>query len=1457
MAEFDTSTADGIITPGNLDPWDRPVLHNDDGSYSTTSSMSIGTDKGETLIPTVVGGTRLSEEDAIKHFHDTGEHLGVFDTPEHADAYATGLHNAQAAMRDGNGDLLPKPNPLIPGGGLEPPVMSEMSTARSAGHEWDAIDQYMDERRQASRLGGYSDAEVNQYLGYKSPDLRLAAIGQEANFLTYANDADGTASPAQGIAHASGNLFQPTALGKPLMQDGPVPPELRSEYAQGLMGGEFPDAGHFAQAYTSGIFNAAGLDGGHPLAKQAMDELTDKLPKAQDLIDWSLALNGDPTLVRQSLMQHWVDTGEGPKEAYQRAQTDNDFRLNLTTPKPEMPPTIGAKIQAHYGDPTLDERFMNIWGGDMLPGADTLQPAVAGVMNEIGQQFGQGFAFDDATGRALKAGAGGFQVGVQGIYDSLVAKGFVRPEDGTFAPLNMINKAVALPFALLAGAGTGVGDMVEKYGEEIGQPLLGRTLNEMIVNWGGQLGSPHGGVHDMNPAMLNKIDSTVRLLVDTFVDDVGAKPNPLRAAPLGREPGDIMPPTSGAFNRFHEKLPAGTVLPFDDAGVRVHDDVRQFQGNISADRTDWNAQERTWAKSHPDWFEPDFMQKVTNEVEQRGVDGTALSPDVDAFWSNPEWRGARKGAFKDWSEHELRIAGEEGREPANRALEPFDDNFIPRHIYNTTASADPLVPQWLEEAEPGAFGTGSFRRRSGPALRTEGRQFYAREYEDGTRELADNSRSKDKVQFGDVGRSRGKTFTVRDATLKEIAEGTADRMEPGALDKAADGKTRLYKAEKADDAAPGEGWVRNLDTAERDAREKGGEPRTGKIHYMDVDPREKTSQQRPLYPDPTTGALTQDPSFPRRYNLDEKLFPTGTIDTGPVAKSIAGREPKEVPYGAARPQPMYRMDPIRNLRDSWLSNRMKSYGAQFLVKNREELEGMGMFKRPSDDLGNWQKEKPPQFDVKDPKTGKVKTQAGAPIDLPLGFKGWVPKDLKLEFDRYLGPLRGDDAASRVFDAWDKANRFLIRSLFVSPLPHEFNVAAHYIVGRGLWGTLGPPGMYRAVRFTGEAAHQVFTNGTKYSEMQRAGGGLLFGRTIGQDIAKLHTDQMAKAITTSPAWADAAKAIGMSPVRLVKGLYRATQKNLWFVNDTLMMSRVLELQNLRGINMVEAIREAEREIASYDMPTKVLRSSLLSDLLSQNKIVAFGRYDTNRISIWKNMVTDLVGKSRGDGIGTWSDLKVRSHALDQAAMAAALIVFGAPLANAVWQKVSGNPAAKLMAPGPLFVMDMAKRLKDGDLGNALPFHLSALLNNAPLMLHNLNPFGKPLINGHRDYAGIMADTARAAGSLIPPVNTARQVLEGMLPSPNGKRPSGTMTPADALAKTVFNARLPPPGTVEAQAAAKKRADSEALSADRKDPLAAAIRAMTGGTTPAPARGRSSNAFDQQSGVYGKAKNPFDQ
>jgi hypothetical protein len=95
-AAFQTPTkAQGMRVPGNINLGGRPILNNPDGSVSSERSFSIGTDQGEVLIPRVFDGKDHTEQEAIAHYRKTGQHMGIFDTPEHADAYAEAIHNRQ------------------------------------------------------------------------------------------------------------------------------------------------------------------------------------------------------------------------------------------------------------------------------------------------------------------------------------------------------------------------------------------------------------------------------------------------------------------------------------------------------------------------------------------------------------------------------------------------------------------------------------------------------------------------------------------------------------------------------------------------------------------------------------------------------------------------------------------------------------------------------------------------------------------------------------------------------------------------------------------------------------------------------------------------------------------------------------------------------------------------------------------------------------------------------------------------------------------------------------------------------------------------------------------------------------------------------------------------------------------------------------------------------------------
>jgi hypothetical protein len=76
----------------------RPAVDfkDDEGrpARGTIHSISFGDKAGEVLIPTIVNGRKVSNAEAIAHYRRTGEHLGIFRTPEEATDYAKRLSNA-------------------------------------------------------------------------------------------------------------------------------------------------------------------------------------------------------------------------------------------------------------------------------------------------------------------------------------------------------------------------------------------------------------------------------------------------------------------------------------------------------------------------------------------------------------------------------------------------------------------------------------------------------------------------------------------------------------------------------------------------------------------------------------------------------------------------------------------------------------------------------------------------------------------------------------------------------------------------------------------------------------------------------------------------------------------------------------------------------------------------------------------------------------------------------------------------------------------------------------------------------------------------------------------------------------------------------------------------------------------------------------------------------------------
>lgn len=91
-----------LVQPGNIDLKNRPIVENDDGSYSTVRTMTVGPDEAGVYanVPTVLESEKgkgyiASDDQAYRNFAKTGQHLGKYSNLKAALKAAESLHKDQ------------------------------------------------------------------------------------------------------------------------------------------------------------------------------------------------------------------------------------------------------------------------------------------------------------------------------------------------------------------------------------------------------------------------------------------------------------------------------------------------------------------------------------------------------------------------------------------------------------------------------------------------------------------------------------------------------------------------------------------------------------------------------------------------------------------------------------------------------------------------------------------------------------------------------------------------------------------------------------------------------------------------------------------------------------------------------------------------------------------------------------------------------------------------------------------------------------------------------------------------------------------------------------------------------------------------------------------------------------------------------------------------------------------
>jgi hypothetical protein len=359
------------------------------------------------------------------------------------------------------------------------------------------------------------------------------------------------------------------------------------------------------------------------------------------------------------------------------------------------------------------------------------------------------------------------------------------------------------------------------------------------------------------------------------------------------------------------------------------------------------------------------------------------------------------------------------------------------------------------------------------------------------------------------------------------------------------------------------------------------------------------------------------------------------------------------------------------------------------------------------------------------------------------FKGWYvdPKIAHVLDDFYKPGILDADNALR------KINQFATSSMFWNPIGHMQNVGVHWSVARG-WDWIKPGPLRHFATDMTRALKETVTQGPEYQRFLRQGGGLVYGgvknadfygdigRHMGMDIEK-HWG----------AWKPLANKLGLKkPYEFIAWWYSKMRNVLWATSDMFMMHRYLELER-KGMSSAQAMKMAEKHIPNYRIPSEIMGSRTASQFAQEPAFTNFARYHYGMWKSFMHMATDLVKGSIAE----------KKEALGNVAALAVMGYVVYPVVNAIYQKVTGDPNAKMLARGAMSVPHgLAEISRDRE---SFSQFLQSNITPAPATKEILQQFfGTDFFTGK----GITDPATRAehaAKALVSPYGTTTQMTTG--------------------------------------------------------------------------------------------------
>jgi len=345
----------------------------------------------------------------------------------------------------------------------------------------------------------------------------------------------------------------------------------------------------------------------------------------------------------------------------------------------------------------------------------------------------------------------------------------------------------------------------------------------------------------------------------------------------------------------------------------------------------------------------------------------------------------------------------------------------------------------------------------------------------------------------------------------------------------------------------------------------------------------------------------------------------------------------------------------KNLLGTRMTNLMELRNA---ARNIEMIEGWKKDPAMSDAVV-WPKE-----EVKIPR-GFVQISASS---LPKEFHGaFFEPHIAEALEDFLPQIKDDTALNKI----EKVGMFTRAAMFFNPIKHMANVTFQYLMSKGLAGTaFHIPSTMENLH---DAFNEVVNQGPQYQEMLRSGASLPYSKQIAAQFPDELQRAMGAAVDANPEMMSSiSKLFGYAnPINWVKAVYGVSSKVLWSYGDMLTMARINDLKD-KGLSNEEAIREAERVMPDYRVPTRVAGSRVAAQALQSPMSAEFGRYQYNRLRSFGEVIGDIFGKG--------NDIATRAHGVDQAMFVAVMMSIGYPLLDKLAQTITSNNQASIERSG---------------------------------------------------------------------------------------------------------------------------------------------------------------------------------